>query len=359
MFEPSASASAQNLLFAATATPGRNSPTIPPDTFNRRPRRTRYARGVETHRASPSKPAAEEAWTTRRLLGWMTQAFAKKELEAPRLQAELLLAHIIGCERLRLYMEAERPASPLERDQLRELVGRALNHEPVQYLVGESWFFSLPFHVDKRVLIPRPATETIVGHVLQHARVEPGFGGRTGEGLVIADICTGSGCIAVSLLKNLPGARAAATDISPAALDVAQKNAQRHAVADRLDLLVGDLLAPLAEHPVMCAKGTLHYLVSNPPYIPDHEWAKVAPNVKDHEPALALRGGADGLDFVRPLIEHGPEHIRPGGLILIEVADSTAPAALELMKARPEIEEATILEDFEGLPRVVMGRRAR
>lgn len=289
----------------------------------------------------------------------MSQAFAKKELDSPRLLAELLLAHVIGCERLRLYMEADRPASPLERERLRELVGRALEHEPVQYLVGEGWFFSLPFHVDGRVLIPRPATETIVGQVLQHARVEPGFGGRGGEGVVIADVCTGSGCVAVSLLKNLPGARAAATDISPAALDVAMKNAQRHGVSDRLDLLAGDLLAPLAEHPTARGKGTLHYLVSNPPYIPDHEWEDVAPNVKNYEPSLALRGGKDGLDYVRRLIAGGPELVRPGGLILIEVATSTAGAALELMKARPEIEEASVLDDFEGLPRVVMGRRGR
>src|SRR6185295_16304457 len=139
-----------------------------------------------------------------------------------RLQAELLMAHVLGCERLRLYMDADRPASPLERSALRDLVGRALGHEPVQYLTGEAWFFSLPFKVDRRVLIPRPATETIVEHVLQHARAEAGFGGKTGEGVVIADVCTGSGCIAIALLKNLPQARAVATDVSPDALEVAR-----------------------------------------------------------------------------------------------------------------------------------------
>lgn len=308
-----------------------------------------------------SKPQAaqHEVWTTRRLLNWIGEAFTRKGLESPRLQAELLLAHVIGCERLRLYMDADRPASPLEREKLRDLVARALGHEPVQYLVGESWFFSLPFHVDRRVLIPRPATETIVGHVLQHARVEPGFGGKTGEGVLIADIGTGSGCIAVSLLKNLPGARAVATDASGIAIDVAHKNAQRHGVLDRIDFLTGNLLEPLAEFPATRAKGSLHYLVSNPPYIPDHEWEAVPPNVKNFEPSTALRGGEDGLEFVRPLIQQGPAYVRPGGLILIEVADSTAGAALELMKAQPEVEKAQILEDFEGLPRVVVGRKAR
>jgi release factor glutamine methyltransferase len=301
----------------------------------------------------------EEVWTTRRLLGWIGEAFTRKGLESARLQAELLVAHVIGCERLRLYMDADRPASPLEREKLRDLVQRALNHEPVQYLVGEAWFFSLPFVVDRRVLIPRPATETIVGHILQHARVEPGFGGKTCDGVLIADIGTGSGCIAVSLLKNLPGARAVATDVSVIALDVAHKNAQRHGVLDRVDILSGNLLEPLAEFPATRARESLHYLVSNPPYIPDHEWESVAPNVKNFEPESALRGGADGLDFVGPLIEQGPAYVRPGGLILIEVADSTAGAALALMKAAPGIDRAEILEDFEGLPRVVMGRKAR
>ena len=171
---------------ASIRAPGRlagkhNAPRLPPDTSVRTRLSGRYARRVDRPTRTPTRPSTE-AWTTRRLLAWMGEAFTKKGLEAPRLQSELLLAHVIGCERLRLYMEADRPASPLERDQLRDLVSRALAHEPVQYLVGEGWFFSLPFHVDRRVLIPRPATETIVQHVLQHARVEPGFGGKTGEG---------------------------------------------------------------------------------------------------------------------------------------------------------------------------------
>src|SRR6185369_12823068 len=105
----------------------------------------------------------------------------------------------LKCDRLKLYMEADRPASSLERDTLRDLVARALKHEPVQYLVGEAWFFGLPFHVDPRVLVPRPSTETIVEQVLLHARAEPGFGGKSGEGLLFADLCTGTGCIAITL----------------------------------------------------------------------------------------------------------------------------------------------------------------
>jgi release factor glutamine methyltransferase len=301
--------------------------------------------------------AKPEPWTTRRLLAWMTDAFKKKGMDSPQLQARLLMAHVIGCDDMRLFLDPDRPASDLERGQLRDLVGRALKDEPVQYLIGEWRFFGLPFKVDKRVLIPRPSTETIVEHVLQHTRAEPGFGGKTGEGVLIADVCTGSGNIAISLLKNLTGARAVATDVSAGALEVARENAAKLGVSDRIDFLGGDLLAPLAEFPGTRGLGMLHYLVSNPPYIPDDEWGAVAANVKNYEPTSALRGGVDGMTFVRPLIERGPAHLRPGGLILIEVATARAEESVALMNSRPEIAWATVLDDVEGLPRVVVGRR--
>lgn len=302
---------------------------------------------------------ATEVWTTRRLLAWMQQAFHQRGLDGPRLLAEMLLAHVLGCDRLKLYLDPDRPASPLERQTLRDMAGRALKHEPVQYLVGESWFFGLPFHVDKRVLIPRPATETIVEHVLQHARNTPGFAtpASGGEGLLIADVCTGSGCVAISLLKNLPKARAAASDLCADALAVARQNAQRHSVSDRLDLLEGDLLQPIVEYPGSRHAGGVSYLVSNPPYIPDDEWGAVEPNVKDHEPHKALRGGVDGLDFVRRLLVDGPTLLRSGGLMLIEVADSRAEQAAELMRGVAGMTETQIVRDVDGLPRVIVARK--
>lgn len=304
------------------------------------------------------RPAATEPWTTRRLLAWMQQAFHKQGLESPRLLAEMLLGHVLACERLRLYTDPDRPASPLERESLRGLVSRALDHEPVQYLVGEAWFFGLPMHVDRRVLIPRPATETIVEHVLQHARATHGTSAR-GEGLLIADLCTGSGCIAIALLKHLPGARVVATDISAPALDVAKANAVRHAVADRLDLLMGDLLRPLREFPATRGEPSLHYLVANPPYIPDDEWPdQVDRNVRDHEPHGALRGGRDGLDFARPILAQGAALLKPGGLLLVEVASSRSAQALALAVENPLLADARLIQDHEGLPRVVVARRA-
>lgn len=326
-----------------------------------------------------------EQWTTRRLLAWMGEAFAKKGLDSPRLCAEMLMAGITGTDRLKLYTDPDRPASDEELARLRGLVKRALQHEPIQYLVGEAWFFGLPFAVDKRVLVPRPSTETIVETVLQDARARHGAGvlaGAERKGLAnaralvrasgeededgaaadpaagpelrIADVCTGSGCIAVALAKHLPTARIVATDLSADALEVARANAERHGIDGRLTFAQGDLLAPLREH---AAEGSLAYLVSNPPYIPDDEWADVEPNVKNHEPTMALRAGRDGLDLIRPLVEQAPPLLAAGGLLLIEHAASHAEAVRTLAERHPLLTNARTLKDIEGHPRVLAAER--
>jgi release factor glutamine methyltransferase len=305
-------------------------------------------------RPAPNARPTDGAWTTRRLLDWMTGAFREKGLDSPRLLAELLLAHVIGCERLALYTQADRPASSEERERLRAMVGRALKHEPVQYLVGEGWFFSLPFVVDSRVLIPRPATETIVEHVLQRVRHDcASLGcGPDGEGLTVLDLCAGSGCVAVALLKNLPMARGFASDVSRDALDVARANAERHRVLDRLSFVESDLLGSL---PNECSN--LQFVVSNPPYIPDDEWGAVETNVKGFEPTIALRGGRDGLDLVRPIVQNAPSRLRPSGELLIEVAASRATRAAELASANPMLANVRVLKDFEGHDRVIVATR--
>ncbi len=300
-----------------------------------------------TRAAAASKAPAK--WTTRGLLEWMTGAFKGADLDSPRLFAELLLSHTIGCDRLRLYTDVDRPATPLEREVLRTLVMRALKHEPVQYLVGEAWFYTLPFHVDERVLIPRPASETLVEAVLRHARTMPGA-----DRALLADACTGSGCLTTAILKHLPESRAVATDLSAEALEVAAKNIHRHGLDERAELVQGNLLEPLLQHPM--AK-ELHFLIANPPYIPDSEWGDVPENVKGFEPTIALRGGSDGLEFVRPLLEQGPALVRPNGLVAVEIAACTARAALKVAQDNPLIEEARIENDLDGLERVVVAVR--
>lgn len=292
---------------------------------------------------------AESTWTTRRLLAWLTGHFESKGVDSPRVAAEMLLAHVFGCERMRLYMEIDRPASPLERASLRELAARAANHEPVQYLVGQAWFFGRPFEVNRSVFIPRPCTETLLEHVVQWRRATPGHA----QG-AIADIGTGSGCIAVSLAAQLSDAQIVATDISQEALELARANAQRHSVADQIEFRLGPGLEPLTLRP---GSGQFDVICSNPPYIPDHQWAEVAPNVRQYEPASALRGGGDGLDVIRPLIRGAGELLRPGGQLVVEIADCQRDAALELAGASKMLANPVVLKDHEGYWRVLVAQR--
>lgn len=288
---------------------------------------------------------AEQPWTTQRLLQWTTKAFEQKGIDSPRVCAEMLLAHVLNQPRLKLYMDPHRPASDLERAAYRELVERALADEPVDYLVGQSPFFSLMFKVSPAVLVPRPSTETLVEHVLQHHRRTLGFSGPR-----IADVGTGSGAIIIALAKQLiktdDNASFIATDISEDALAIAKENAKAHGVADRIDFRHGDLLEPL--------KGErLTYLCSNPPYIPDHEWDAVEPNVKDHEPTSALRGGADGLDYIRPLIEQARGYLADPGQLVVEIAACQKQDVIDLAKAHG-LRHPSVLVDHEKLPRVLV-----
>lgn len=300
----------------------------------------------------------------------------------------MLLAHVLGCERLRLYMEAQRPAARDELDRFRGLVKRALRHEPVAYLTGEAEFFTMTLGVGPAVLIPRPETETLVEHVLQSVRVRaseaqneaadsgadaengeaaepdeagdesadrgwkrpetPTVRGAAGGPLRLADVGTGSGAIALAVARHLPGARVVATDVSAEALAVVAANAARLGLDDRVEFREGDLLAPLGED-------RFDWLLSNPPYIPDHEWPDVEPGVADHEPTGALRGGADGLDLLRPLIAGARGVLVPGGGAAFELAAVHAPEALALARAAGWL-NAAVLPDHERRPRVLTGR---
>lgn len=326
-------------------------------------------------------PPNPDAWTVRKLMGWITSALERNRIDSPRLCAELLLAHVLSCERLRLYMDADREVEPSTLATLRGLVARALKHEPIQYLTGESVFFGMPFIVDRRVLIPRPSSETLVEEALQHVRrlaptpppppptptaspttptaadepaadppAPPPPKAPMGQGLLIADVCTGSGCIAIALAKRLSGARVIASDISPDALECAALNAERHMVRDRVELREGDLLGPLAPE-----AGRIEILTANPPYIPDHEWEAVEPNVKHFEPEGALRGGPDGLGLVGPVIDGALGVLRPGGLLLVEIAACTAGGCVDRALAAGLV-AVRVLRDIDGLDRVLSAR---
>lgn len=284
-------------------------------------------------------------WTTTRLLGWTAEAFAKAGLDQPRLSAEMLMAHVLGVKRLSLYMDPDRPATDLERAAFRSLVERALRHEPVEYLTGVCPFFSMVVKVSPAVLIPRPSTEAVLEHVLQHARRTPGFAEPSA-----VDVGTGSGVIALALAQQWKRAgldyRVTATDLSPEALAIAKENAQTLGLAEEITFRSGDLLEPVRAD-------RFQYVISNPPYIPDDEWDEVPENVKGYEPELALRGGVDGLDAVRRLIEDAPSVLAQPGQLVIELASQTAESAAALAEARG-FQHVAVLPDHEKKPRVLV-----
>ncbi len=300
-------------------------------------------------------------WTTKRLLAWMRERFEAAGIDSPRVVAEMLLSHVLKCNRVRLYMEVDRPASADELATLRGLVKRALDHEPAQYLVGEAWFYSRPFEVDRSTLIPRPSTEAVIDAVIgwvdgnracYAASGEDALAGQ-GKQLRIADIGTGTGCIAITLALQCPDARIVATDIKAQALELARRNAARHRVTDRIEFRAGDLFEPLR------GGGELFDAIcSNPPYIPDHEWDAVDRNVKDHEPASALRGGADGLNVIRPLIGGAADHLQVGGRLFVEIADCQRDAVRTLIESTAALRFVDIIKDHEGLWRVAIAERA-
>ncbi len=288
-------------------------------------------------------PQTPPVWTIKALLSWTTDFLKSKGNEAAKREAELLLAHVLNCKRVDLFMRFEEQPAETERARFRELITRRIAGWPVAYLVGSREFYLLPFEVDPRVLIPRPDTETLVLEALK--RLKPLAAPE------VLDVGTGSGCIAISLAHQKKDARVVATDVSPDALEVAKRNAAKHGVADRVALLQGDLFAAVPPG------STFDLIVSNPPYIAQSEFATLAPDVRDHEPRLALDGGPDGLAFYRRIAKDAVPFLKPGGSLLLEIGFLQDEAVQKLLTERPELEVGATLKDMGGHTRVVTAKR--
>jgi release factor glutamine methyltransferase len=306
----------------------------------------------EAPRAQPSSGAtgpapsggSEEAWTIGRLLTWTTDFLKRRGSESPRLDAEVMLAHVLEWQRVELYTHFtdEVPESP--RGRFRDLVRKRSEGAPVAYLVGRKEFYSLPLEVSPVVLIPRPESEFVV---VEFLALTKGM-----ESTRAVDVGTGSGCLAIAAAHRNAGARFVAIDISEAALAVARRNAARHGVADRIDFRLGDRLAPVMQ------EGPFDVIMSNPPYIPTGEIERLEPGVRDYEPHLALDGGPDGLDMVRGLIEQSVLLLKPGGHLILEIGTAQEHAVRAFIETQAGLRLAPTIHDHAQHPRVIRATRS-
>ena len=299
----------------------------------------------------------DEVWTIGRILSWTQSYFAEKDIESARLDAELLLAHVLGRSRVYLYTNFDQPLTPAERQAYRELVLRRCKHEPVAYILGDREFYGRAFKVTHDVLVPRPETEHLVDAVLEWLAEKellapattPSAQAESGLGR-LADLGTGSGIIAVSLAAELPLAQLVAVDISPAAVAIARENAVRHSVADRIEFLAGNLAEPLA------GRGPFRVIAANLPYVPAGDAATLAADVREHEPHLALFSGADGLTLITKLIKEAPGLLGEPGLLALEIGAGQWPKVQALLVAAG-FTRVWSAADLQGHARVALGER--
>ena len=283
-----------------------------------------------------------ETWTIARVLDWAANDLKQRNATSPRLDAELMLAMVLQCDRVKLIVDSKRPLQDDELSAYKALHIRRRKGEPIAYLRGEREFFSRIFHVDRRVLVPRPETELLVETGLRRTQ-------HLSLCARVLDICTGSGCVAITIKKERPTNLVLASDISTEALEVARIN------CERLGALVG-----LFHSDLFAAFEGRHFdlITSNPPYIPHDEMAELPVDVRHFEPSMALAAGDDGLDLIRRIVDTAPSHLSDGGVLALEVGATSARDVASMLEAAGYCNIA-IEKDYGGHERIVSGKRAR
>lgn len=294
--------------------------------------------------------SAPETWSLGRLLTWTTDYLRQHGADSPRLDAEVLLAFAVGCQRIQLYTRFDEPAKDEVRTKFRGLVKERAEGKPVAYLVGKREFYSLPFRVTPDVLIPRPETEFVVIALADRIKQRLTTSAAS-EPLRIVDVGTGSGILAICAAKESSSAKITAIDISLAALEVAKQNAAEHKVAERIEFLDGDLLAPIPAEP------TWDFVLSNPPYLAEHELAETQRDVRDFEPRHALVAGPTGDEVIARLIPQAAERLKPGGWFLLEISPQLEARVRELLTLDHRWEAIEVTKDLGQRARVVQARR--
>ena len=290
-----------------------------------------------------------KTWTTKNLLKITTDYLEKKQLESPRLTAEILLAHQLNVDRVTLYLNFDQPLTEKEISGYRSLIKRRLSREPLQYITGHQEFWSLDFVVCEQVLIPRPESELLVEQAVKWIKASIKLENRSPE---ILDLGTGCGAIAISLAREVQQAQIWATDISAGALKLAQLNAKRHEVSDSIRFRQGDLWEPLLSIGV-----TFDIILSNPPYVASQEYSDLPPEVRDYEPRLALDGHENGMYYIEKIIMGGLEYLNPGGWIMLEMAPDQTRKAVMLMEQIEGYDGISRIKDYSHRYRVVMAQK--
>ena len=282
-------------------------------------------------------------WTILSLIGWSADRLSSQGFEDSRLNAELLLAHVLRLSRVQLYTQYDRPLNQTELAAYKILFQRRLTHEPLQYILGEAEFMGLPLFVNPTVLIPRPETEQLVERSLEVLHV------IDNQSPAVLDIGTGSGNIAIAIGIHCPNAAITAVDISASALETAARNVERHQIRN-IKLVQADVFTNLLP------AGRFDVIVSNPPYIAAAEFEMLQPEVRGFEPEIATTDGGDGLRFIRRISSFAVEKLNPGGCLLMEIAYNQSEEARNVVSARGLV-DVDVLDDLSGIPRIIRGRK--
>lgn len=291
-----------------------------------------------------SGPGTNVRYLTIDLLKKATRLLEEKGIISPRLNAETLLAEATGMTRVELYTSFDKPLSPAETDRFRALIRRRLTHEPLQYITGKKGFRHLELRINPAVLIPRPETELLVERALQKMREDASL-------KVVLDLGTGSGCIALAVAQENRGAEVHASDVSTAALEVARSNAEECLLSERIRFHPSDLFSSLPQ----ALRGGVHLVLSNPPYVPEREYAELPEEVREHEPRLALLVNGDGTCFHRRILEEARAWLAPGGWVILE-GGAPQMESVKGLALRNGYEAVGILYDYNGLPRFTEAR---
>jgi len=288
---------------------------------------------------------SSEVWTPLKLIQWTEKHFAQKGITQPRLEAELLLAHVLGWQRIELYTRFEHAVEPEALGQFRDLVKRRAGREPRQYLIGTDNFYGLTLKLDKRVLIPRDETEHLVGEALKRV-------GQDESGTMV-DLCTGSGAVAVAVASERKGLRVLACDVSADALEVARSNVAGLGLGAQVEVRLGDLFEAVPGE----LKGTVDLITANPPYVGEGEMDGLPPEVAQYEPRLALVAGTTGLEVIERIVREAGAWLKAGGHLLMEIGQGQAKAVRELVSKSMGMEMVGVVRDYGKVERVVIARR--